>query len=129
MFAYLCPSCRQRLLAPIGRVGQRSICPKCLHPLTVPHPEQVAAGGPFTATPTAPNPSPGEAYRSAGEPVTGEHDTPAPMNTMPARTGEFLELERSQTITEHFIDLPPVMLTPPPTEVAAVPLTRPPAGT
>jgi hypothetical protein len=27
------------LLAPAGRGGQRSICPKCLTPLTVPHPE------------------------------------------------------------------------------------------
>jgi len=47
------------------------------------------------------------------------------MNTMPARTGEFVELERSETATEHFLDLPSVMLTPPPTEVEAVPLTRP----
>ncbi len=36
MFAYPCPSCHQRLLAPAERVGQRTICPKCLKPLTVP---------------------------------------------------------------------------------------------
>ena len=36
MFAYPCPSCHQRLLAPAERAGQRTICPKCLKPLTVP---------------------------------------------------------------------------------------------
>lgn len=105
------------MLAPTGRVGQRSICPKCLHPLTVPHPEQVAAGGPFAPTSAAPEPSPEEPYQPTDErdePVEAEHDTPAPMNTMPARTGEFVELERPEPPTEHFLDLPSVLLTPPP---------------
>lgn len=39
MFAYPCPSCSQKLLAPVERAGQKTICPKCLTPLTVPHPE------------------------------------------------------------------------------------------
>jgi len=36
MFPYPCPSCDQRLLAPAERAGQRTICPKCLRPLTIP---------------------------------------------------------------------------------------------
>ncbi len=43
MFPYPCPSCSQRLLAPTERVGQRTICPKCLRPLTIPMPESTAA--------------------------------------------------------------------------------------
>jgi hypothetical protein len=38
MFSYSCPSCTQKLLAPPERVGQRTICPKCLRPLTIPPP-------------------------------------------------------------------------------------------
>lgn len=126
MFAYPCPSCRQRLLAPPSRVGQRSICPKCLHPLTVPHPEQVAAG-PFA--PPAPAPTPDEPFLSAADLPPVEGDTPAPMNTMPARTGEFPELERIESATEPFLDLAPVLAERgvPATVVGAVPLVRPPA--
>ena len=39
MFPYPCPSCNQRLLAPADRAGQRTICPKCLRPLTIPQPD------------------------------------------------------------------------------------------
>ena len=39
MFAYACPSCKQRLLAPAERSGQRTICPKCLRPLVIPPPD------------------------------------------------------------------------------------------
>ncbi len=39
MFPYPCPSCNQRLLAPEDRAGQRTICPKCLRPLTIPRPD------------------------------------------------------------------------------------------
>ena|GEM_PF-2065583 len=39
MFPYPCPSCSQRLLAPADRAGQRTICPKCLRPLTIPQPD------------------------------------------------------------------------------------------
>ena len=39
MFPYPCPSCAQRLLAPADRAGQRTICPKCLRPLTIPQPD------------------------------------------------------------------------------------------
>ncbi len=127
MFAYPCPSCRQRLLAPPSRVGQRSICPKCLHPLTVPAPEQVAAVGPFA--PTAPAPSPDEPYHPAGLglPVQLELDTPIPMNTTPARTGEFGELDRNAPVTEPFLDLAP-MADATPTEVEPVALVVPPAA-
>lgn len=46
MFPYPCPSCSQRLLASPERVGQRTICPKCLRPLTIPTPESAAALAP-----------------------------------------------------------------------------------
>ncbi len=39
MFPYSCPFCSQRLLALPDRIGQRTICPKCLRPLTIPRPE------------------------------------------------------------------------------------------
>src|SRR5438132_7043393 len=39
MFAYPCPSCQQRLQASPERVGQRTICPKCLQPIVIPRPE------------------------------------------------------------------------------------------
>jgi len=42
MFPYACPSCSQRLLAPTERVGQRTICPKCLRPLTIPESASIA---------------------------------------------------------------------------------------
>lgn len=42
MFAYPCPACSHKLLAPVERAGHKTICPNCLTPLTVPHP----AGGP-----------------------------------------------------------------------------------
>ena len=44
MFSYACPFCAQRLLAPPERAGQRTICPKCLRPLTIPTPHEPAAG-------------------------------------------------------------------------------------
>lgn len=39
MFAYPCPSCQQRLQASPERVGQRTICPKCLKPIVIPCPD------------------------------------------------------------------------------------------
>jgi hypothetical protein len=123
MFAYPCPACRQRLIAPTTRVGQRSICPKCLHPLTVPHPEQVAAGGPFS--PSAP--SPDEPYTPDGELVPeGSFDTPIPMNTMPARPGEVADQDAKTPLTEPFLDLAPAS-TDTPTAVEAVALVAPPS--
>lgn len=126
MFAYPCPSCRQRLLAPPSRVGQRSICPKCLHPLTVPHPEQVATAGPFAP---AADPTPGEPYHPRSifdlpEAADRPHgETPAPMNTMPAHPGEFADLEGVDTLTQPFLDLAP--MTTPPTHLEPVPLVMP----
>src|SRR3954469_18515523 len=43
MFSYSCPSCSQRLLAPTEKAGSRTICPKCLKPLTVPAHDRMAA--------------------------------------------------------------------------------------
>ena len=48
MFPYPCPSCSQRLLAPAERAGQRTICPKCLRPLTIPKPDSMAIEDPKT---------------------------------------------------------------------------------
>ena len=48
MFPYPCPSCSQRLLAPADRAGQRTICPKCLRPLTIPQPDSMAMEDPKT---------------------------------------------------------------------------------
>lgn len=39
MFAYPCPFCQQRLLASPERVGQRTICPKCMKPIVIPRPD------------------------------------------------------------------------------------------
>jgi hypothetical protein len=39
MFAYPCPFCTQRLLASPERIGQRTICPKCLKPIVIARPE------------------------------------------------------------------------------------------
>ena len=36
MFSYSCPFCSQRLLAQPDRIGQRTICPKCLRPIVIP---------------------------------------------------------------------------------------------
>lgn len=70
MFAYPCPSCSQRLLAPEERAGQKTICPRCLQPLTVPQPEQVAA------LPFGPSP----------EPTAAEEFTPPPAEVVETPT-------------------------------------------
>lgn len=51
MFAYTCPHCTQRLMAPPERIGQRTMCPKCLRPVTVPTPEQAARDDPEMVNP------------------------------------------------------------------------------
>ena len=43
MFSYSCPFCSQRLLAPTEKAGTKTICPKCLKPLTVPAHDRMAA--------------------------------------------------------------------------------------
>src|SRR5205809_5182809 len=45
MFAYPCPSCQQRLQASPERVGQRTICPKCLQPIVIPRAEAPVESG------------------------------------------------------------------------------------
>ncbi|MEO2091402.1 MAG: hypothetical protein ABGY75_18245 [Gemmataceae bacterium] len=44
MFAYPCPACTQKLLAPVVRAGHRTVCPNCLTRLTVPHPADGPTG-------------------------------------------------------------------------------------
>ncbi len=70
MFAYPCPSCSQRLLAPPERAGQRTICPKCLKPLTVP-----PASSDLSDAPAVP----------FGPPPKSEIETPAPIHTSSPR--------------------------------------------
>ena len=43
MFSYSCPHCSQRLLAPSEKAGTKTICPKCLKPVTVPAHDRMAA--------------------------------------------------------------------------------------
>jgi hypothetical protein len=43
MFSYSCPHCSQRLLAPTEKAGSKTICPKCLKPVTVPAHDRMAA--------------------------------------------------------------------------------------
>jgi hypothetical protein len=43
MFSYSCPHCTHRLLAPTEKAGTKTICPKCLKPLTVPAHDRMAA--------------------------------------------------------------------------------------
>jgi len=50
MFPYSCPFCSQRLLALPDRVGQRTICPKCLRPLTIPRPGRDGEEAEYDAT-------------------------------------------------------------------------------
>ena len=73
MFAYPCPSCSQRLLAPPERAGQRTICPKCLKPLTVPPATSELA--PTPAIPFGPLPK-------------SEAETPVPIRTTSPREPE-----------------------------------------
>lgn len=104
MFAYPCPSCRHRLLAPPARAGHRSICPKCLEPLTVPHPEQVAAG-PFAP----PDPTPAKPFLPLSELIPLEVDpvldTPQPVNTLPAAGDVAVASGQGAILTEPFLDL------------------------
>lgn len=127
MFAYPCPSCRHRLLAPPARAGHRSICPKCLEPLTVPHPEQVAAG-PFAPSDL----SPAEPYQPLDHliplEVDAALDTPQPMNTLPANPDVHVASGQGATLTEPFLDLEPVKLpaiTPAPVTVTGPVTARP----
>lgn len=80
MFAYPCPFCSQRLMAPPDRVGQRTLCPKCLRPLVIPSPdastEENEIGGPQVEEVIA-TPPPLEARM--------ESSTPAPAG-LPAET-------------------------------------------
>ena len=134
MFAYPCPACHQRLLAPAGRGGQRSICPKCLTPLTVPTPEEVAAG-PFAPVSVAAAPTPAEDFSPAidfvpnnsydpsdslaGPRVDADLETLSPVNTLPP-----VDLIAA---TEPVLDLPPMELTRTPAPVLALAPAPPPA--
>jgi hypothetical protein len=77
MFAYPCPSCHQRLLAPAERAGQRTICPKCLKPLTVPTSD--ARSDAFGSFADIQTPDPVEV--DLGNPNQRNIETPEPMAT------------------------------------------------
>jgi hypothetical protein len=78
MFAYPCPSCHQRLLAPAERAGQRTICPKCLKPLTVPTSD--ARSDAFGSMADIETPDPVEVHLS--NPNQRNVETPEPMATV-----------------------------------------------
>ena len=48
MFSYSCPFCSQRLLAQPDRIGQRTICPKCLRPIVIPTESVAETESPYT---------------------------------------------------------------------------------
>jgi hypothetical protein len=73
MYSYSCPFCQQRLLAPPERAGQKTICPKCLRPVTIPDPNEEPVGGPEISFNSVPTPE--------------EHDQPSPSSKPP----EYLE--------------------------------------
>ena len=98
MFAYPCPSCSQRLLAPEERAGQRTICPRCLKPLTVPQPDQVAQ------LPFGPPPSESESFTPPPPEVV---ETPIPAITeSPFTTAAQYDAESHAT--QLVIELDPV---------------------
>ncbi len=105
MFAYPCPTCTQKLLAPVERAGQKTICPKCLTPLTVPHPESESTAV-FGPTPSG-------------------IETPLPAVTdSPAESADLNLDEISRPIE---VDLQPVMAEPALQPVAVVAVTPEPA--
>lgn len=84
MFAYACPSCKQRLLAPPERSGQRTICPKCLRPLVIPptDADDVTVDlGQSLADPQPPMAALAEPMAATPPPYT----TPGPYDGRPAR--------------------------------------------
>ena len=83
MFAYPCPNCAQRLLAPQERAGLPTICPKCLKPLTVPTPE--TKGDPFESRAELPH--------DPFSPSSASIDTPVPMNTSGPGTAPEYDLD------------------------------------
>ena len=113
MFPYPCPSCSQRLLAPTERVGQRTICPKCLRPLTIPMPESTVALDPKSLI------DPTEAPISLVS-VSADTNTPSPGSvpipqfaaveiSAAARAGSAtIELRTAAGAGDHTFDLPEV---------------------
>ncbi len=75
MFPYPCPSCDQRLLAPNDRAGQRTICPKCLRPLTIPQPDSLSMD-PNTLVDPSEAPIPLTVMADTNTPFPGELPTP-----------------------------------------------------
>ncbi len=145
MFPYSCPFCSQRLLALPDRVGQRTICPKCLRPLTIPRPDH--AGDDPDHDPTIdldapPPPRPAENGYAARP-----HDDPAEVSlstALPPEEPEDLDLApdtasdfgvlgpvagppADRELPDDEVDLGMSEETPPPIELMAAP-ARPPAG-
>lgn len=72
MFAYPCPACSHKLLAPVERTGHKTACPNCLTRLTVPHPD----GGPtavFGPAPCCVEPPPPAATDAPPDTVLNPH--------------------------------------------------------
>ena len=80
MFSYACPHCAQRLLAPPERVGQRTMCPKCLRPVTIPTPELAARDMPDVVNPVE-TPDDSILGSDPGSDTPNEVTTPQPHGT------------------------------------------------
>jgi hypothetical protein len=94
MFGYTCPFCSQRLLAPPDRAGHKTICPKCLRPLTIPDPNESLEHDPnidmdVPLLQVAHNDSPSDVNIGGHEPVLVDADSvfasgrPTPMGVQP----------------------------------------------
>lgn len=94
MFPYPCPSCSQRLLAPAERAGQRTICPKCLRPLTIPKPDSMATEDPKTLIDPSEMPFP----------VSADQHTPYP-DSMPVPQFAAVELLTASAVHSAPIEL------------------------
>ncbi len=111
MFSYACPFCRQRLLAAPARAGQRTICPKCLRPLVIPHPDDgnpndvvdLDGDGSFMDPPRygAPAPAAAALPPPPDTPLPGYHPAPRPLSVPAARRGTGLSRSESGMVNFH----------------------------
>lgn len=108
MFPYPCPSCDQRLLAPVERAGQRTICPKCLRPLTIPQPISASAEDPKSMV--DPSEIPLTVMADTDTPYPGTIPVPqfAAVEVSAATAVAAVELRRAHAAEDLTFDLPEV---------------------
>ena len=109
MFPYPCPSCDQRLLAPVERGGLRTICPKCLRPLTIPRPESASEEDPNSMV--DPSEIPLTVMADTNTPYPGTIPVPLFASVeVSAATAVEVELRRAYAPKDLTFDLPEVPL-------------------